>query len=64
MPPARWGWSPTLRGDRDSPTGARAARAAGMTCFGYVPDGSPEALVAEGARPFSDMRELPALLGL
>ncbi|EGJ22397.1 HAD-superfamily hydrolase, subfamily IA, variant 3 [Cereibacter sphaeroides WS8N] len=48
----------------DSPTGARAARAAGMTCFGYVPDGSSEALEAEGARPFSDMRELPALLGL
>ncbi|MCE6959939.1 HAD-IA family hydrolase [Cereibacter sphaeroides] len=48
----------------DSPTGARAARAAGMVCFGYAPNGRAEALAAEGALPFSDMRELPRLLGL
>ena len=48
----------------DSPTGARAARAAGMTCFGFAPHGDPGPLAAEGARTFSDMRELPGLLGL
>ena len=47
----------------DSPTGARAAQAAGMRCMGYAPHGS-EALVAEGAVLFSDMKDLPALLGL
>lgn len=47
----------------DSPTGARAARAAGMRCFGYAPqDGA--ALVAEGAFLFRDMADLPALLGI
>lgn len=48
----------------DSPTGARAARAAGMACFGYAPLGSTAALAAEGARPFTAMADLPALLGL
>ena len=48
----------------DSPTGARAARAAGMTCFGYAPHGQASALRAEGAIPFTDMRDLPGLLGL
>lgn len=48
----------------DSATGARAARAAGMACLGYAPHGQPERLAAEGARPFSAMAELPALLGL
>ncbi|AXQ94621.1 HAD-IA family hydrolase [Cereibacter azotoformans] len=48
----------------DSPTGARAARAAGMTCFGYAPNGNAAALAAEGARPFADMRALPSLMGL
>lgn len=47
----------------DSPTGARAARAAGMRCMGYAPDGCA-ALTAEGAVLFSDMKDLPALLGL
>lgn len=47
----------------DSPTGARAARAAGMRCLGYAPeDNAP--LAAEGAVLFSDMKNLPALLGL
>lgn len=48
----------------DSPTGARAARAAGMVCLGYAPHGQAEALAAEGALPFTDMREVPRLLGL
>jgi HAD superfamily hydrolase (TIGR01509 family) len=42
----------------DSPTGARAARAAGMRCMGYAP------LLAEGATPFTTMAALPGLLGL
>ncbi|MBD3764173.1 MAG: HAD-IA family hydrolase [Rhodobacterales bacterium] len=48
----------------DSPTGARAAAAAGMVCWGYAPHGDAAALVAEGARPFADMAALPRLLGL
>ncbi len=47
----------------DSPTGARAAIAAGMRCFGYAPalDGR---LAAVGATEFAEMAELPGLLGL
>ncbi len=48
----------------DSPTGARAALAAGMTCFGYAPGGDGARLASVGARPFRHMDELPALLGL
>lgn len=48
----------------DSPPGARAARAARMACFGYAPHDDGAALVAEGARPFHAMADLPALLGL
>lgn len=47
----------------DSRTGARAARAAGMRCFGYAPKGG-EGLAAEGAHVFTDMANLPGLLGL
>jgi len=47
----------------DSPTGARAAKAAGMRCMGYAPHGNP-ALAAVGAELFSDMKDLPGLLGL
>lgn len=47
----------------DSPTGARAARAAGMRCYGYAPQGNP-ALAAEGAVLFADMAELPGLIGI
>lgn len=47
----------------DSPTGARAARAAGIRCFGYAPEGNP-ALANEGAVLFPDMAKLPALLEL
>lgn len=45
----------------DSPTGARAARLAGMRCFGYAPEGS-EKLAAEGAQLFTSMADLPGLL--
>lgn len=48
----------------DSASGARAAEAAGMRCFGFTRD-TPEAkLTAHGAIPFADMRELPHLLGV
>ncbi len=48
----------------DSVPGARAARAAGMTCLGYAPRDDGARLAAEGARPFAAMADLPALLGL
>ncbi|AWB47369.1 hydrolase [Gemmobacter aquarius] len=48
----------------DSVAGATAARAAGMACFGYAPQGDHPALAATGARLFSSMHALPALLGL
>ncbi len=47
----------------DSPTGVRAAAAAGMRCFGYLPDLSGR-LEAEGAEEFSTMADLPKLLGI
>lgn len=47
----------------DSPTGARAARAAGMRCMGYAPHGGA-ALLAEGAEAFTRMSDLPKLLHL
>lgn len=48
----------------DSPTGARAARAAGIRCFGYAPLGPNPRLTAEGATLFQRMTDLPALMGL
>ena len=48
----------------DSAAGARAARAAGMRCFGYAPKGAHDGLTAEGAVLFNSMAELPALLGI
>jgi HAD superfamily hydrolase (TIGR01509 family) len=48
----------------DSPSGVRAARAAGMTVYGYAADEDAAALAQAGARVFHDMRELPGLLGL
>lgn len=48
----------------DSPTGARAARAAGMRCLGYAPQGAHPRLAAEGAELFASMRAVPGLLGL
>ena len=48
----------------DSPSGVRAARAAGMTVYGYAADEDADALARAGAMVFRDMAELPALLGL
>lgn len=48
----------------DSAAGARAARLAGMRCYGYAPKGAHAGLQAEGAILFRDMAELPGLLGL
>jgi HAD superfamily hydrolase (TIGR01509 family) len=48
----------------DSPTGARAARAAGMRCLGYAAHTPAERLIAEGAEPFHAMAALPGLLNL
>ncbi|NEX45991.1 HAD family hydrolase [Pseudotabrizicola algicola] len=48
----------------DSPTGARAAHAAGMRCMGYAAHTPPERLAAVGAVPFFDMAALPGLIGL
>lgn len=46
----------------DSPTGVRAAVAAGMDCLGYAPDSDGAALASLGAVPFHDMAELPELI--
>lgn len=48
----------------DSPNGARAAKAAGIRCFGYAPEGDGAKLVTEGATVFRRMDDLPALLAL
>lgn len=48
----------------DSASGARAAKAAAMRCFGYTGDTPAAKLTAEGAEPFDSMAQLPALLGL
>ena len=48
----------------DTPTGVKAAIAAGMVTFGYVgaPHSDATALAALGATTFASMRDLPALL--
>jgi len=46
----------------DSLPGARAARAAGMSCLALVPHGEGQALQAEGAGIFRALAELPAML--
>lgn len=48
----------------DSLPGVRAGIAAGCRVFGFAKELSREQLEAEGAHPFSDMGQLPALLGL
>jgi HAD superfamily hydrolase (TIGR01509 family) len=48
----------------DSPTGARAAQAAGMRCYGYAALTDGARLAAVGAVVFHNMADLPALLGL
>jgi HAD superfamily hydrolase (TIGR01509 family) len=49
----------------DTPTGARAGIAAGMTVFGYAGGAHTDVatLECEGAQTFTSMRDLPALLG-
>jgi len=46
----------------DSPTGIRAAHAAGMTCLALVRHGPSDAVTALGAAPFATMHDLPDLL--
>jgi HAD superfamily hydrolase (TIGR01509 family) len=48
----------------DSPSGCRAARAAGMRCLGFARRADPEALRAEGAEPLASMDEVGRLLGV
>lgn len=48
----------------DSPTGARAARAAHIPCLGFAAHDDGARLKAEGAQVFHDMKDLPGLLGL
>ncbi|MGO4331861.1 HAD family hydrolase [Cupriavidus sp. M-11] len=48
----------------DSPAGITAGVAAGMTVFGYAARNDAASLLAAGARStFTDMRELPGLIG-
>jgi HAD superfamily hydrolase (TIGR01509 family) len=46
----------------DSNSGAMAARRAGMACLGYVPEGHPDLLSAEGATIIRHMDEVAAHL--
>jgi HAD superfamily hydrolase (TIGR01509 family) len=48
----------------DSVTGSRAGRAAGCRVLGFAHATDAASLVAVGAEPFLDMRDLPGLLGL
>ena len=48
----------------DSPTGVRAAAAAGMDCLGYAPHSDGAALRALGAVPFHSMFDVPALIAV
>ncbi|MGA9867018.1 MAG: HAD-IA family hydrolase [Acetobacteraceae bacterium] len=46
----------------DSAHGARAAKAAGMECLGFCPNGDGALLAAEGAVLFHSLADLPGLL--
>jgi HAD superfamily hydrolase (TIGR01509 family) len=48
----------------DTPSGIRAAVAAGMRAIGYLADSDAEALTQAGAEPLSSLADLPRLLGL
>ena len=48
----------------DSPTGVRAAIAAGMRCLAYAPEGDGVALAGLGAEVFTSMTDLPEMLHL
>ncbi|MEM8979001.1 MAG: HAD-IA family hydrolase [Pseudomonadota bacterium] len=48
----------------DSASGAKAAKAAGMACFGFTYDTEPARLDGLVTEMFDDMAHLPAMLGL
>lgn len=48
----------------DSPSGATAAKRAGMRCLGYAESGDGAKLATLGAEVFHDMADVPALLAL
>jgi len=48
----------------DSVSGVKAARAAGMPCFGYAEDGDGAELAAEGATVIHDINAVAAMIGL
>ncbi len=48
----------------DSLLGVTAAMAAGMRVLAYAAEGDADALTAAGGLPFTDMAELPGLLGI
>ncbi len=48
----------------DTPSGVRAAVAAGMPVLGFAADSDPEALAAAGAEVIVSLGDVPALLGL
>ncbi|MEO9460655.1 MAG: HAD family phosphatase [Lentilitoribacter sp.] len=48
----------------DSPTGADAAKRAGIGCLGYAAETNPSELSAFGAHIFDDMRDVPKLIGI
>ena len=48
----------------DSPSGVRAAVAAGMRCFGLTIDADEQALVSAGAEALPALAQLPGRLGL
>lgn len=48
----------------DSQNGVMAAKRAGMRCLAYAPHGQGEKLAELGAEVFTDMAEVPALLGI
>ena len=48
----------------DSASGARAAQAAGMRCFGLTRDTPAEKLLPHGAEPVARLSLIPALIGL
>ncbi|MEW2919046.1 HAD family phosphatase [Ruegeria sp. ANG10] len=48
----------------DSQNGVMAAKRAGMRCLAYAPHGQDEALAELGAEIFTDMTEVPGLLGI
>lgn len=48
----------------DMPAGFKAAKAAGMRCFGYVADGDPARIGDTGAIPVTQFSEIADALGL